>query len=232
MTYSIKEVFYTLQGEGYHAGTPAVFVRFSGCNLWSGKAEHRARDAARHGAECPKWCDTDFADGDRMDSARVAALALAEVQQKGVDTPDDVPLVVLTGGEPLLQVDRSMVIALRFAFRNAVLAVETNGTVLPKVPVGVRDGLDWICVSPKLPADRLKLATGDELKVVVPAYNPAEYINVAAGFDHLYVSAEAHTYDIGRSVVVGDNLKRAAAWCMENPDWKLTLQSHKIIGVP
>lgn len=223
MSYRVKEIFYTVQGEGYHAGTAAVFVRFTGCNMWTGRAEHRERDAARNGAECPKWCDTDFADGDPLD--------LGELLQACMDTlqlPNALPLVVLTGGEPLLQVDRALVEGLRFAFPFATIAVETNGSMEPKP--GVQ--LDWICVSPKQAPERIQLVAGDEFKVVYPAYNPGDYIDIAMGFDHLFVSAEAETTEVGKSLIVKDNLSRAAQFCMENPMWRLTLQSHKIIGVP
>jgi len=225
--YAVKEVFYTLQGEGWNAGTAAVFVRFAGCNLWSGRDKDRERDAARNGAECPRWCDTDFVDGTRCSTDDVVSMVGALV-----DKHDALPLIVLTGGEPLLQVDQPLVDALHAAFPRAMLAVETNGTIDAKVPLQSAHGIEWVCVSPKVPAARLRIRSGSELKVVVPAYSPTDYAEVADGFDHLYVSAEAQTLEVGRSVIVADNLTRAAVWCMEHPEWRLTLQSHKIIGVP
>jgi len=229
--YSIKEIFYTVQGEGYHAGIPAVFVRFSGCNLWSGREKDRERDASRNAVECPRWCDTDFADGSKM-AAQAIVISAINAVETACDGSVRLPLVVFTGGEPLLQLDRALVSAFREAFPFAELAVETNGTVHPKVPVGDRDGLDWVCVSPKVPAALLALTSGSELKVVVPAYDPSEYAAVADRFTHCYVSAEAETFEVGKSLIVSDNLQRAAAWCMQNPRWKVTVQTHKIIGVP
>lgn len=219
MTYSIKEVFYTLQGEGYHAGTPALFIRFSGCNLWSGRQGHRERDAVRNDAECPRWCDTDFADGERMTVDALLGVAMGEA-------PEDVPLIVLTGGEPYLQIDEPLLDALRTAFDNAIIAVETNGTVEPKAEV------DWICVSPKVPIDRLKIREGDELKVVFPGYDPTYYAELAGlGFDHHFVSPEASTHAVGDSLISADNTARTIAFVQANPTWRLSLQSHKILGV-
>lgn len=232
MSYAIKEVFYTVQGEGYHAGTPALFVRFAGCNLWSGRDEHRDRDADRNGAECPRWCDTDFVDGDKWETAEGPKGLAAYIVACCPGDEADLPLVVFTGGEPLLQLDRALIAELREWFPKACFAVETNGTVEPKVPIGTRHGLDWVCVSPKLPVDRLALTSGHELKVVVPAYDPRDYEAIADGFEHRFISAEAETTSVGQSVIVADNLRRAASFVMENPAWRLTLQSHKIIGVP
>lgn len=223
--YFIKEHFFTIQGEGYHAGTAALFIRFSACNMWSGYDKDRVRDAKRNDAQCPLWCDTDFAQGKLQRSDVFGELLRNEY-------PTDVPHIVLTGGEPLLQVDATFVAMLRDVFPEATLAVETNGTVAPKVPVGTINGLDWICVSPKQSVDRLKLKKGHELKVVYPAYNPLDYASIADNFQHRYVSAEAETSSRGKSLIVRDNLMRVSAFVMENPEWKLTLQSHKILGVP
>jgi len=223
--YSIKDTFYTVQGEGAHAGTPALFIRMSGCNMWSGLEPHRQRDAKRNGALCPLWCDTDFAHGTMMGGVDLA-------KRTGGTFPCDVPLVVITGGEPLLQVDREFIAVVRSIAPDAVIAVETNGTVLPKVPVGVRHGLDWICVSPKLPVDRLKLKHGNELKVVFPAYDPTAYESIRDNFEHAFVSAEATTTGVGKSLISNSNLQNAADFVMRRPGWRLSLQSHKIIGVP
>lgn len=223
--YSLKEAFYTVQGEGYHAGTPAFFIRFSGCNMWSGNVAHRVRDAKRNNAECPLWCDTDFEKGTPTPLSSMPAM----FERLGLG--DDVPLIVLTGGEPLLQVDEPFIGMLREIAPQAEIAVETNGTVVPKVPVGTWSGIDWVCVSPKLSVDRLKLTHGHELKVVLPAYNPLAYDSIRENFEHAYVSAEATTSAVGRSIINSTNLQRAAKFVMAHPEWKLTLQSHKIIGV-
>ena len=234
MSYLFKESFYTLQGEGFHAGTPALFIRLGGCNMWSGREEHRERDALRNKAECPRWCDTDFTDGYKIDAEALHYTLtenLWEDTANAVD-PKDVPLVVITGGEPLLQVDAAFIAMLRMTFPNSVLAVETNGTVMPRVPYGTHGGLDWVCVSPKQAPERLKLQQGNELKLVYPAYDPHAYEEYALGFEHKYVSAEATTTGVGESLISKTNLQNAAEFVMRNPDWKLTLQSHKIIGVP
>ncbi len=223
--YSIKESFYTVQGEGFHAGTPALFIRLSGCNMWTGLEQHRARDAARNHAECPKWCDTDFANGTMMDGVGLAQIVDGTF-------PKDVPLVVLTGGEPLLQVDAELIAVVRSIAPGAEIAVETNGTVVPKVPHGTRYGIDWICVSPKQHPDRLKLAHGNELKVVYPAYDPRVFAEYRKGFGHAYVSAEATTTAVGQSLISKTNLQNAAAFVMQEPGWKLTTQGHKVWGLP
>jgi 7-carboxy-7-deazaguanine synthase len=218
MTYAIAELFYTLQGEGYHAGTPALFVRFAGCSMWSGLDEHRERDATRNGAACPRFCDTDFRPRERLTAEQIV--------ERGMDLAPATPLIVLTGGEPLLQVDQPLVDALRRAWPRATIALETNGAHEP------RAALDWVCVSPKVPVERLAITRGDELKVVVPAYQPENYAAIADGFAHRWVSAEATTSGVGQSVLSGEALRRAAAWVMANPAWRLTVQAHKVIGVP
>jgi 7-carboxy-7-deazaguanine synthase len=219
VTYSITEVFYTLQGEGYHAGTPALFVRFAGCSMWSGIEEHRERDATRNAAACPLFCDTDFRPRERLTAAEI-------VERGRALAPAALPLIVLTGGEPLLQVDHPLVDALRISWPHAVIAVETNGAHEPRAE------LDWICVSPKVAPSSLQLRQGDEIKVVVPAYAPEDYAAVSAGFTHRWVSAEAKQTGVGRSLIIEDNLRRAAEWIMQNPGWRLTVQTHRIIGIP
>jgi 7-carboxy-7-deazaguanine synthase len=219
VTYSITEVFYTLQGEGYHAGTPALFIRFAGCSMWSGIEDHRERDATRNAAACPLFCDTDVRPREKLTAAEI-------VERGRALAPAALPLIVLTGGEPLLQVDRPLVDALRKAWPAAVIAVETNGAHEP------RAALDWICVSPKVPVERLVITAGDEIKVVVPAYAPEDYAAIADGFTHRWVSAEASTSGVGRSMLNADALRRAAAWVMANPTWRLTVQTHKLIGIP
>lgn len=222
--YSVKEVFATLQGEGFHAGTPAVFVRFAGCNMWSGHDEHRERDAARHGAECPLWCDTDFRFGAPMSSTLIAADVLAAAKGAWIDR---LPLIVLSGGEPLLQVTDELVDELRGVAPHATIAVETNGTVLPKT-----SKLDWICVSPKVAVSKLKLVRGNELKVVYPAYDPAAYSSIADNFTHCFVQPEASTERVGVSLLENDNMRRAVKWVMVNPGWRLSVQTHKILHIP
>lgn len=223
MTYRVTEIFYTLQGEGANAGKPAVFVRFAGCNLWSGRDATRARDALRNGVDCPLWCDTDFRRGVPMTSSEIASAVAAHA---------GVPLIVLTGGEPLLQVDRELCTVLRATAPQAMLAVETNGTVLPQVPIGTVTGIDWVCVSPKRSAADLKLRAGSELKVVFPDYDPMAYAEIALAFDHLFVSPRAPIERVGVSVVSADVMQRAAQWVMDHPRWRLSLQTHKLLSIP
>jgi 7-carboxy-7-deazaguanine synthase (Cx14CxxC type) len=210
MTYSVKEIFYTLQGEGTHSGRPAVFCRFAGCNLWSG------REGDRETAIC-RFCDTDFVGvdgtlGARYPSAvelagKIASLWPAERASR--------PFCVLTGGEPLLQVDAELITELhRCGFE---IAVETNGTI--EAPAG----LDWICVSPKANAE-LKQRTGDELKVVVPQ----------SGLD-LDELAElpfgARLLQPMDGPARQENTAWAIAKCLADPRWRLSIQSHKVIGI-
>lgn len=215
--YALSEVFYTLQGEGAHAGTPAQFIRFAGCNLWSGIDKDRARDAQRSGASCPSFCDTDFRTTARTDIAGLLEL---------LEAPVEVPLIVLTGGEPLLQIDQALVDALHARFPSAIVAIETNGTR----PIACT-GIDWVCVSPKVEDARIVIRSGNELKIVVPSYEPDDFADLARGFDHRWVTAEAHTSSVGRSLIVGDRLRQAALWVLRNPAWRLTVQTHKVVGV-
>ena len=209
MGYAVKEVFKTLQGEGAQTGRAAVFCRFAGCNLWSGREQDRAD------AVCT-FCDTDFVgmdgtDGRRYDNA--AALADAIERTWGVDTARR--YVVLTGGEPLLQVDAPLIDALHA--RGFEIGVETNGTQ----PVVA--GLDWICVSPKADAE-LAITEGNELKLVFPQAkaSPERFSRMA--FDHFFLQPMD-------SPQGPDNMAAAIAYCIDNPPWRLSLQSHKIIGI-
>lgn len=211
--YSVREVFTTLQGEGFHAGTPATFVRFAGCNLWSGRDEDRGRDAGRNAAACPRWCDTDFVGGESMTAEEVAARVA------------DLPLVVFTGGEPALQLAAELLLAVRRARPLARLAVETNGTV--EIPPQVRGVGLWVCVSPKTRPEWLKVTTGDELKLVYPAMDPAEWERFAEGFQHRFVQPEAGP--LGLDFL---NMTKAARYCVEHPRWRLSVQTHKVIGLP
>jgi len=208
--YAVKEIFYTLQGEGFHSGRPAVFCRFAGCNLWTG------READRASAAC-NFCDTDFVgtDGDgggRFRDAKVLADAIAS---KWPEAGSGAPFVVFTGGEPLLQLDAQLIEILHT--REFALAVETNGTLYAP------PGLDWICVSPKGKAAVVQ-TRGDELKLVYPqaAVDPAAYVDW--DFRHFFLQPMD-----GPSL--RENIQSAASYCLANPKWQLSLQTHKIIGI-
>jgi 7-carboxy-7-deazaguanine synthase (Cx14CxxC type) len=207
--YAVKEIFYTLQGEGTHAGRPAVFCRFAGCNLWSGREEDRAK------ATC-KFCDTDFVGitgdgGGRFGTGPELAQACRETAEgSGCD------FIVLTGGEPMLQVDEALIDALHA--QGFTIAIETNGT-LP-----VPRSIDWICVSPKAGAD-LRQRSGDELKLVYPQaeLDPEDVLELP--FTHRYLQPMD-----GADAAV--NTQMAIAYCRANPDWRLSLQTHKLLGIP
>lgn len=227
MSYRVKEVFATIQGEGRNAGTAAVFVRFAGCNLWNGQHEDRARDAERNEAKCPNWCDTDFVGGDTNSAEELAARVSAAAELAGMGTP---PLIVFTGGEPLLQLD----VALLERFPDSQLAIETNGTVEPTGElIDVVELLDWICVSPKVEPDRIRLRHGNEIKVVFPAYDPLAYESLAAGFAHWYVSPLATPLARpGLSLLDQDAMQAAAEFVRRHPRWRLSVQAHKLVGIP
>ena len=212
MTYSVKEVFYTLQGEGAQSGRAAVFCRFSGCNLWSG------READRASATC-RFCDTDFVGTDGTGGGKFeTAGALAEAVAAAWQAPPDAggrPMVVCTGGEPLLQLDEELVAA--FHARGFEVAVETNGTQpAPK-------GLDWICVSPKADAP-LVLTTGDELKLVYPQTQalPERFSQLA--FRHFFLQPMDGPQR-------AQNTQLAIDYCMSHPQWRLGIQTHKVVGI-
>lgn len=211
MTYSVKELFYTLQGEGNQAGRAAVFCRFSGCNLWSGREQDRLS------ATC-NFCDTDFMgtdgiNGGKFKTANTLALAIDSLWPI---SHQDHKYVVLTGGEPLLQVDEALVEALHK--HDFTVAVETNGTIIPP------SGIDWICVSPKSTTD-LKITKGDELKLVFPQSEalPKNYEHLT--FNHFYLQP----MDDQNS---NKNKKLAIEYCKANPKWKLSLQMHKVLMFP
>jgi 7-carboxy-7-deazaguanine synthase (Cx14CxxC type) len=210
--YSVKEIFYTLQGEGANAGRPAVFCRFAGCNLWSGREGDRAEAVCR-------FCDTDFVGtdgpgGGKFRSPGELAAAVAAAWPAG--EPLARPLVVCTGGEPLLQLDRPLIEALHSA--GFEIAVETNGTVVPP------PGIDWLCVSPKAEAP-LVVTGGDELKLVYPqaGAEPERFAGLA--FRHFFLqpmdgpAREANT-------------RAALQYCLAHPRWRLSLQTHKLLGIP
>jgi 7-carboxy-7-deazaguanine synthase len=211
MPYAVKEIFYTLQGEGANAGTPAVFCRFAGCNLWSGREPDRADAACR-------FCDTDFVGTDGPGGGRFAtadalanAVGAAWPARAGTER-----FVVCTGGEPLLQLDGPCVEALHA--RGFRVAIETNGT--QPMPAGV----DWVCVSPKAGA-ALQLERGDELKLVFPQVGAEPELFERLRFEHFFLqpmdgpAREANT-------------RLAVDYCLAHPRWRLSLQIHKLIGIP
>jgi 7-carboxy-7-deazaguanine synthase len=210
VSYQVKEIFYTLQGEGANAGRPAVFCRFAGCNLWSG------READRATATC-KFCDTDFVGTDgTLGGKFLDADALADQIAAQWPTPDTSNrFVVMTGGEPLLQVDAALIDALHA--RGFEIAVETNGTIAAPA------GIDWICVSPKAGAPWVQ-RQGHELKVVWPQTGFALAELEAADFLNRYLQPMDN-------VLRADNTEACIAACLQNPKWRLSLQTHKITGI-
>lgn len=222
MSYRVKEVFATIQGEGRNAGTAAVFVRLAGCNMWNGNEEDRVRDAARNGAECPKWCDTDFVGGHRY-----TAIGLAyEVANLALRYSDAVTFVVITGGEPLLQVDDALLAAFRRLCPWMTIAIETNGSVRPQWSKDNPDAAGiWTTMSPKTSRDRIALTEDEvsELKLVFPAYEPLEWEDFDA---EKYLQPQADMSILSKSTTVA-----AIDYVMTHPSWKLSIQTHKVIGV-
>jgi 7-carboxy-7-deazaguanine synthase len=212
MTYAVKEIFYTLQGEGMQAGRPAVFCRFAGCNLWSG------READRASAVC-RFCDTDFVGTDGTGGGKFAsAAALAEaVAQHWPHADSAHRMVVLTGGEPLLQVDVALIDALHQ--RGFFIAVETNGTVLAPA------GLDWICVSPKAGAPVVQ-RSGHELKLVFPQREPQAQPPCFEGLDFAHFLLQPLD-DVHRLA----HTQEAIDYCQAHPQWRLSVQTHKVLGI-
>jgi len=210
VSYAVKEIFLTLQGEGGQAGRAAVFCRFAGCNLWSGREQDRAD------AVC-SFCDTDFVgmdgvNGGRFDTAR----ALVEAVLAQWTGPATDRLVVCTGGEPLLQLDAPLIDAFHAA--GFSIAVETNGTI------AAPEGIDWICVSPKADAP-LAQKTGQELKLVYPqaGVDPARF--EALGFERFFLQPMD-------SPTRTENTQAAIAYCLAHPRWRLSTQTHKYLGIP
>ena len=212
MSYAVKEIFLTLQGEGVHAGRRAVFLRFSGCNLWSG------READRASAIC-QFCDTDFVgtdgeNGGRYDAEGLAA-KVAELWGGGMDSR----YVVITGGEPMLQVDDGIVDALHaHAFQ---IAIESNGTIK------VHPGIDWICISPKAGSDVIQ-RTGDELKLVWP--QPTSDLDAMEQWQFAHFLIQP--MDMGDAALNATSVSEATRFVMARPKWRLSLQNHKILGLP
>jgi 7-carboxy-7-deazaguanine synthase (Cx14CxxC type) len=214
MTYAVKEIFYTLQGEGAQAGRAAVFCRFAGCNLWSGREEDRAK------AVC-SFCDTDFVGtdgkgGGKFGTAAELAEAIAAQWPRASDgSLPGKPYVVCTGGEPLLQLDAALIDALHAC--GFEIAVETNGTQ-PAPP-----GLDWICVSPKADAE-LVLVSGDELKLVYPQPLARPERFESLDFKHFFLQPLD-------SVLQRQHTREAVEYCLAHPQWRLSVQMHKVVGI-
>ncbi|MCK5893082.1 MAG: 7-carboxy-7-deazaguanine synthase [Endozoicomonadaceae bacterium] len=215
--YTVKALFFTLQGEGAHTGRPALFCRFSGCNLWSGLEKHRTH------AIC-HFCDTDFRGVDGLGGGHFeTADALADTLLN--HWPDDTspPFIVCTGGEPLLQLDQTLVDAMHQ--RGFEIAIETNGTLLPPT------GIDWICVSPKGRAN-VVITQCDELKLVYPQPDsmPERFSHIQAKYYYLTPMADPHADDditLYRDSITADTI----SYCLAHPRWRLNLQSHKIINI-
>jgi len=206
--YAVKEIYYTIQGEGYHTGRPSVFCRFTGCNLWSGREEDRSS------AIC-KFCDTDFWGTDGLNGGKYSLKELVKkirdfFPEKGNDS-----FVVFTGGEPALQLDKPLVDALHK--HRIKIAIETNGTKL------LPEGVDWVCVSPKAGTELL-ITKGNELKLVVPQFGiePSDFENF--DFEHFYLQPmESENWE--------DNTISTINFCKSNPQWKLSVQTHKFLGI-
>jgi 7-carboxy-7-deazaguanine synthase (Cx14CxxC type) len=212
MSYSVKEIFHTLQGEGAQSGRAAVFCRFAGCNLWSGREDDRASAICR-------FCDTDFIGtdgpgGGKFASAEELAAAVAACWPQ--NEPRGQRYVVCTGGEPLLQLDPPLIAA--FHAQHFAIAVESNGTI------AAPDGLDWICISPKAGAP-LRQCSGDELKLVYPqtGLDPALFADLT--FRHHFLQPMDGPQR-------AENTAAAVEYCKQHPQWRLSLQTHKILGIP
>lgn len=210
MTYSVKEIFYTLQGEGANAGRPAVFCRFAGCNLWSGRESDRATSVCQ-------FCDTDFVgtDGTNGGKFKQAADLVTAVEQLWPEGNYKRRFVVLTGGEPIMQVDQALVDA--FHARGFFVAVETNGTLAPP------HGIDWLCVSPKAGSE-LIVKSGQELKLVFPQTGAEPNIFTDYNFENFYLQPMD-------GILQRENIARAIDYCMLNPHWNLSIQTHKLVGI-
>jgi len=213
MTYSVKEIYYTIQGEGINAGRPAVFLRFTGCNLWSGRAEDRGKGLGG----CSLWCDTDFVgtdgpSGGKYDSPEL----LAEVVKSLWPKPSDGrPLVVCTGGEPLLQLDRPLIEALHQT--GLEVAIESNGTK------AVPEGIDWVCISPKA-GTTLTVKQGNELKLVYPQTGFPPTLFEHLNFQHFLLQPlDGPDADV--------NTQKVLSYCLEHPKWRVSIQAHKFLKI-
>lgn len=210
MKYKVKEIYYTLQGEGAQSGRPAIFCRFTGCNLWTGREKDRAK------AIC-QFCDTDFRgmDGENGGSYTAEELVLKCISLWPVNSSVK-PYIVCTGGEPALQMNKKLVDC--FHKYNCVLAIETNGTV--ELP----DNIDWVCMSPKSGTEII-VTRGNELKLVYPqlGLNPEDFSFM--DFEHFYLQPM-------ESTTLEANIQASIAYCLEHPKWNLSLQTHKILHIP
>ena len=206
--FSIKEIYYTIQGEGFHSGRPAVFCRFSGCNLWSGREEDR------HKAIC-QFCDTDFWGTDGENGGKYSTKELISKIRSLFPKDAPNPFVVCTGGEPALQLNQELVVGLQAV--GFEVAIETNGT--HEIP----ESVDWVCVSPKANTEII-IKEGDELKIVIPqkGIDPKDFENL--NFSHFYVQAM-------ESPLWKENTEYAVEYVMQHPKWKLSVQTHKYLGV-
>lgn len=230
-TYRVKEIFRTVQGEGFWAGRAAVFVRLVGCNMWSGYEADRERDADRTGADCPRWCDTDFTkEGSKTYTAEALVARMNEVG-------GPIDFAVVTGGEPFLQLDAELVAAMQAG--GYEVACETNGTLSLAETFWDAEAMrvvapDWVVCSPKLPEDRLPLERFDELKLVVPDYHPDDYARLAE-------RGAIHDLGTGQRPLLwlqpedGPRVDSAADLAvdlaLERPDWRVSVQTHKVLGV-
>ncbi len=210
MAYKIKEIYYTLQGEGAHAGRPAIFCRFSGCNLWSGREEDRSK------AVC-QFCDTDFWGIDGVLGGKYTARDLVfQCQSLWPDNTSEPPYIVCTGGEPALQLDQKLIDEFhRFGFK---VAIETNGTL--ELP----ENIDWICISPKANTE-IVIQKANEIKIVYPqtGIEPSEFENMS--FGHFFIQPMDNQF-------IDENTKRSVEFCKSNPKWRLSVQTHKYINIP
>ena len=214
MTYSVKEIFYTLQGEGAHAGRAAVFCRFSGCNFWSGLERDREK------AIC-NFCDTDFIgingqNGGKFKTAEELALTVKLIWNEGVEDDNISPFIVCTGGEPLLQLDQALIEALHV--QGFEIAIESNGSMT------CPEGVDWICISPKS-LEHFEQKSGHELKLVYPQEGLEPSLFEDLDFEHFYLQPKDEE---GRK---DENTRAVIDYCMKQPKWRLSLQSHKILGI-
>ena len=230
-TYRVKNVFRTVQGEGFWAGRPAVFVRLVGCNMWSGYESDRERDAQRTGADCPRWCDTDFTKEGSI------AYTASDLPQKMRQVGGPIDFCVLTGGEPFLQADAALIQAMHAS--GYTVAIETNGTVALAEAFADPEtkeitAPDWVTCSPKLPEEHLALERFDELKLVVPDYRPAHYERFARrGIRHTIAGEKRRCLYVQPED--GPRLKEAqqeaVALATQHPEWSVSTQTHKILDV-
>ena len=208
--YSVKEIYYTLQGEGFYTGRPSVFLRFTGCNLWSGKEKDRKK------AICD-WCDTDFIGNDGINGGKYLGSEIIKIiKTLWPKKEQSKPYIVFTGGEPLIQLDNKLIERVHNA--GFEIGVETNGTMTPP------SGIDWICVSPKARSNFI-LKKGNELKVVFPQYefNPLDHENLE--FEHFFIQPMD-------GLNQKENIRKSEDFVLKYPRWKLSIQTHKILGIP